>query len=184
MNVYRRGNVLDVRTFRPRFAFRRRSSRLEVQDECHADPYCPDFIASGHSQLGWLTMHPTRIAQNAAGIMRPAAEIAPCLDQQPVHAISLNLKRPDRRLRRADNVWPRATSCRQGANDVRHHQLHVVEPRNRGNNSEPPALAAYSSERKDPDRSNSDLLRCNRKCASGDLASVATNCEHRRSAGA
>src|SRR5712671_6458710 len=27
-----------------------------------------------------------------------------------------------------------------------------------------------------------DLLRATRKCASGDLASVATNCEHRRSA--
>jgi DNA-binding transcriptional regulator YdaS (Cro superfamily) len=154
MNVYRHGNVLDVCTFRPRFVLRRRSSRLEVQDECPADPYCPDFIASWHSQLGLLAMHPTRIAQNAAGIMRPAAEIAPCLERQPVHAISVNLKRPDRRLRRADKVWPRATSGRQGANDMRHHQLHAVEP-HRGNNLGPLALAAYSSERKDPDRSNS-----------------------------
>jgi len=52
-----------------------------VQDECHAAPYCPDFIASWHSQLGWLAMHPTGIAQNAAGIIRLAAEIAPCLKQ-------------------------------------------------------------------------------------------------------
>jgi hypothetical protein len=78
MNVDRHGNVLDVRTFRPRFVSRRRSSRLEVQDECHADPYCPDFIACWHSQLGWLAMHPTRIAQNAASIMRPGRSSIGC----------------------------------------------------------------------------------------------------------
>ncbi len=69
--------------------------------------------------------------------------------------------RPDRRLRRADNVRPRATHGRQGANDVRHHQLHAVGPRNRDNNSEPPAWAASGSERKDPDRSNSRSSPCN-----------------------
>jgi len=153
MNAYRHGNVLDVRTFRPRFVLRRRSSRLEVQDECHADP--PDFIASWHSQLGLLAMHPTRIAQNAARHY-PAGGRDRAWSQAAAGTRDLlNLKRPDRRLRRADSEWPLATSGRQGANDVRHHQLHAVEPRNRGNNSEPPALAAYSSERKDPDRSNS-----------------------------
>src|SRR5258708_40127136 len=76
MNVYRHGNVFDVRTFRPRFVLRRRSSRLEVQDECHGDPYCPAFIACWHSQLGWLALHPIPIAQTAVDIMRPAADLA------------------------------------------------------------------------------------------------------------
>jgi len=185
MNVYRHGNVLDVCTFRPRFVLRRRSSRLEVQDKCHADPYCLDFIASWHSQLGWLAMHPTRIAQNATGIIRLAAEIALFSSSgryTQSRSISSGRTSTGSALRRADNVRPRATHGRQGANDVRHHQLHAVGPRNRDNNSEPPAWAASGSERKDPDRSNSRSSPCNRKCASGDLASVATNCEHRRSA--
>jgi hypothetical protein len=99
-----------------------------------------------------------------------------------VDAISLNLKRlniePDRRLQSADNVRPRATHRRPGANDARHRQLHAVEPWNRDNNSEPrggrhPARNAKIRTDRIP-----DLLRCNRKCASGNLASVAANCEH------
>jgi hypothetical protein len=162
MNVYRHGNVLDVCTFRPRFVLTRRSSRLDVQDACHADPYCPDFIASWRSQLGWLAMHPTRIAQNAAGIIRLAAEIARCLrclEQQPVHTRDVAQSqavehRPDRRLR-ADNVRLVQLTAANERMTCAPHQLHAVEPRNRDNNSEPPARPASGAERKDPDRSNS-----------------------------
>jgi hypothetical protein len=84
-------------------------------------------------------MHPTPIAQNAASIIRLAAEIAPCLGQQPVHAISLNLKRRniDRIAVSKEQITCglAQTHGRQGANDARHHQLHAVESRNRHNNS-------------------------------------------------
>jgi hypothetical protein len=165
---------------------RRRSSRLEVRDECHADLSCPDFTACWYSQLGWLAKRPTQIAQNAAGIIRRGAEIAPCLEQQPgardLAQSQAAEYRLDRRHQRADNVRPRATHGRQGANDARHHRLHAVEPRNRHNKSQAPTRAASGSDRKHPDRSDSQSPSMQSQMSSGDPAAVATNCEHRRSA--
>jgi hypothetical protein len=107
---------------------------------------CPDFIASWHSQLGWLAMRPTRIAQNAAGIMRPAAEIAPFLERQPVHAISLDLKRQniDRIAVSEEQITSGLAqlTAGQGANEARHRQLRATELQNHHNNSEHPAQAA------------------------------------------
>jgi hypothetical protein len=91
-------------------------------------------------------MRPTRIAQNAAGIMRPAAEIAPFLDQQPVHAISFDLKRQN--IDRVAVSEEQITSglaqltAGQGANDARHRLLRAAELQNHHNNSDHPALAA------------------------------------------
>ncbi len=188
MNVYRHGNVIDVCTFRPRFVLRRRSSRLEVQDECYADPYCPDFIASWHSQLGRLAMHPTRIAQNATGIIRPAAEIALFSSSSrytrsrsissgktstgsasPKTQITCGLAQPTAGEGRMTCATINYTRSDRGT-------VITIQSLRRWRHP-----ARNEKIRADP---IPDLLRCNRKCASGDLASVATNCEYRRSAGA
>ncbi len=157
-----------------------------MQDECHADPYCPDFIASWRSQLGWLAMHPRRIAQNAVGIIRPTAEIAPYLEQQSVHAISLNLKRQgiDRIAVSEERITCGLAQLTAGKervtcatiNYTRSNCGTVVTIRSLGRWRH---TARNEKIRTDP---IPDLVRCNRKCASGDVASVATNCEHRRSA--
>src|SRR5258705_9889695 len=100
MNVYGDGNVLDVCTFRPRSVLRRRSSRLEVQDECHADPYRPDFIASWHSQLGWLANAFDANRAECRRHIRLVAEMAPraAAGRRDLAQSQAAEHRPDRRL--------------------------------------------------------------------------------------
>jgi hypothetical protein len=93
-----------------------------------------------------------------------------------VDAISLNLKRlniePDRRLERADNVRPQERMTRAIVNYTRSNRGTVITIQSPRGGRHPARNAKIRTDR------IPDLLRCNRKCASGNLASVAANCEH------
>jgi hypothetical protein len=159
MNDHRHGNVLDVCTLRPRFVLRRRSSRSEVQDDCHADPYCPGFIASWRSQLGgWqCTRHELRRTPPALSGQRPRSRLLSraAVGPRDLAQSQAAEHRPDRRLRSPDNV--RLAQLTAGKERMTCATINYTRP-HRGTVTTIQSLQRgwyLASERKDPNRSNS-----------------------------
>src|SRR6266566_7564576 len=117
------------------------------------------------------------------GIIRLAAEIAPGLKQQPVHAIysissgriAVSEEQIASGLSRLAAGKERMTCATINYTRSNRGTVVIIRSLRRWRHT-----ARNEKILTDP---IPDLLRCNRKCASGDLASVATNCEHHRSAG-